>query len=160
MEAIVYEFLDALGIDYLVYQHEAAPTVEHVAELENMIRGKHCKNLFLKNSKADQLYMLIAPHDKPVDLKKTARLIGSTRLSFAEADKMWQYLKLEPGSVSPFGLIHDEESHIIVLLDQDILAYEYINFHPNINTATVSIQTKDFNKFLDAVGNTWRTLEL
>lgn len=160
MEAKVYEILKDLGIEYICYEHEATPTAEHVAILENEIRGRHCKNLFLKNSKADQLFMLIAPHDKAVDLKKTARLIGSTRLSFAEADKMWTYLKLLPGAVSPFGLIHDTDRVIQVLLDQEILSYDYINFHPNVNTATVSLSVKDFIKFLEASGNRWETLEL
>ena len=48
MEAMVYAYLDNLGIDYLIYEHDAAPTAEHVADLENVIRGKHCKNIFLK----------------------------------------------------------------------------------------------------------------
>lgn len=160
MATQVYEFLKALGIEYVNYDHDPTPTAEHVAILEQEIRGKHCKNLFLKNSKADQLFMLIAPHDKPIDLKKTARLIGSTRLSFAEADKMWTYLKLLPGAVSPFGLIHDTEHFITVLVDQEIMSYDYINFHPNVNTATVSLSIEDFVKYLNLIGNKWQTLEL
>lgn len=160
MATQVYEFLNNLGIGFINYEHDPTPTAEHVAILETEIRGKHCKNLFLKNSKADQLFMLIAPHDKPIDLKKTARLIGSTRLSFAEADKMWTYLKLLPGAVSPFGLIHDSEHFVKVLLDQEIMSYDFINFHPNVNTATVSLSVADFTKYLDAIGNRWQTLAL
>lgn len=160
MATQVYEFLNGLGIEFICYEHEPTPTAEHVAILENKIRGKHCKNLFLKNSKGDQLYMLIAPHDKPVDLKKTARLIGSTRLSFAEADQMWTYLKLLPGAVSPFGLIHDLDHAIKVLLDEEIMSYDHINFHPNVNTATVSLRVEDFIKYLNATGNSWQTIAL
>ena len=155
MENRVYEKLDALGIGYIAYQHKPSPTVEHVAELDQSIRGRHCKNLFLKNSKADQLFLLIAPYDKPVDLKRVARILGTTRLSFAEAETMMRYLGLEPGAVSPFGLINDAAHVVRVLVDAALQEYEFINFHPNVNTATVSMAFCDFELFLNQTGNAW-----
>jgi Ala-tRNA(Pro) deacylase len=159
-EVQVYQYLEKLDISFIAYHHEASPTVEHISSLDEWIRGRHCKNLFLKNSKGDQLYMLIASYDKNVNLRAVARLIGSTRLSFAEPERMRSYLGLEPGSVSPFGLINDVAHHVEVLLDADLQTYEWINFHPNVSTATISIAYADFKCYLNACGNKWQTIAL
>lgn len=156
----VYDYLKMLEIPFILYRHEESPTTDHVAKLDQNIRGRHCKNLFLRNSVGDKLFMLIAPYDKAIDTKIVARTIGSTRLSFADPEKMRYYLQLEPGSVSPFGLINDAENVISVLLDQDICSYEFINFHPNVNTATLSLAFTDFEKYLNHVGNSWQALEI
>lgn len=151
-ERSVYQYLNERQLAFIAYHHIETPTAEHVADLEVSIRGRHCKNLFLKNSKGDQLYMLIAPHDLQVNLRAVARQIQSTRLSFADADSMLNLLGLEPGSVSPFGLLNDKEHRIALLLDKELFFYEFINFHPNLNTATLSLSFSDFVKFIESLG--------
>lgn len=71
---------------------------------------------------------------------------------FARPDELMQWLKLTPGSVTPFGLIHDTTHHIMVMVDNDLLVYELVGFHPNINTATLVLSSSDFQKFLTACG--------
>jgi Ala-tRNA(Pro) deacylase len=62
-------------------------------------------------------------------------------------------LGLTPGSVSPFGLIHDAGHEVRVVLDRDLKAAERVSFHPNINTVTLTLAFADFEKFLGACGN-------
>lgn len=156
----VYERLEALDIAFEAYRHNPSPTAAHVTELDQQIRGRHCKNLFLKNSLGDQLFLLIVPYDSTVNLRQVARLIGSTRLSFAPAERMAELLGLTPGSVSPFGLINDAENVIRVLLDTALAGYRHINFHPNVGNATVSLAFEDFERFLDWTGNRWGMISL
>ena len=82
------------------------------------------------------------------------------KLSFASEARMDKYLGLKPGSVSPFGIINDEEHHVYLYLDKNLLDREYISFHPNDNTGTCVIKTKDLVKFLDAMGNGYEFIEL
>lgn len=84
-----------------------------------------------------------------VDLKNLSDQIGSTNLSFASEERLYKYLKLTPGSVGFFGLINDTEKHVEVLLDKALTASNIISFHPNVNTATISISYSDFEKFLN-----------
>lgn len=151
-ERQVYDFLQKCELPFLAYHHVETPTADHVAVLEASIRGRHCKNLFLKNSKGDQLFMLIAPHDQNVNLRAVARQIGSTRLSFADSQKMVELLGLEPGAVSPFGLLNDHERQLSILLEEALFEYDYINFHPNVNTATLSLDFNDFIHYLEFLG--------
>jgi Ala-tRNA(Pro) deacylase len=73
---------------------------------------------------------------------------------------MMKYLGLEPGSVSPFGLINDEEHHVHLFLDATLQEAETLSFHPNDCTGTVVIGKDDFERYLSIVGNTYEYLEL
>ena len=65
-----------------------------------------------------------------------------------------KYLNIEPGSVSPLGVLNDQECVIPVFFDEDLKEYEYIAVHPNDNTATVWMQADDLMKIIQKHGNT------
>jgi Ala-tRNA(Pro) deacylase len=82
------------------------------------------------------------------------------KLSFASAERMLKYLGLEPGSVSPFGLINDEDNHVILFLDENLQHAQSLSFHPNDCRGTVVIEKDEFTKYLEGVGNTFAYLKL
>ena len=86
--------------------------------------------------------------------------LGSSRLSFASEARLMKYLGLKPGSVSPFGLINDQENHVRVYLDESLRQAPKLAFHPNINTITLAIARPDLERFFEQVGNTWTYIEL
>jgi Ala-tRNA(Pro) deacylase len=151
-ELPVYEALAALGIAYERYEHppiaSAADGEVHWAGIEAV----HCKNLFLRNQKGDRHYLVILVHTKRADLRAVANQIGDGKLSFASHERLMTHLGVAPGSVSPFGLIHDRNKHVRVFLDRDLKSAARISFHPNINTATVTMAFADFEKFLAFTG--------
>jgi Ala-tRNA(Pro) deacylase len=73
---------------------------------------------------------------------------------------MMRHLGLQPGAVSPFGLLHDETREVIVVLDEDLKTAEAVSFHPNVNTATLTITYADLEKFLAWRGNAVRRVRL
>jgi Ala-tRNA(Pro) deacylase len=79
--------------------------------------------------------------------------IGDGKLSFGSPDRLMKHLGVTPGSVSPFGLIHDAAHEVRVAIDLDLKSADKISFHPNINTATVVLSAADFQRFLDNCGN-------
>lgn len=148
MKHNIYDVLDSLEIKYNKYEHEAIYTVEEANNLNICIPGEHCKNLFIRNSKGDVHYLVILKDAKKVDLKLIAKQVESTKLSFASEERLYRYLGLKPGSVTPFGLINDENSDVIVLIDKDLVNASILNFHPNVNTATIGVSYSDFEKFI------------
>lgn len=77
-------------------------------------------------------------------------------MTFAGDDDLMKYLGVHPGSCSVFGLINDKDKHLVVVLDKFVTSAdmeENISFHPNINTATVTMKVKDLYTFLDWAGN-------
>ena len=157
-EKRVYTVLDELGISYSRHEHPAVYTVEEAEKQWTDILGAHCKNLFLRNKKGNRHYLVILEASKVADLKSLNDILGEDRLSFASENRLMKFLGLETGAVSVFGLINDKENHVKVVIDQDLKKAEAVNFHPNVNTATVGISFPDFEKFLTWCGNTVRFL--
>ena len=155
-----YDILNSLKIKYVRYEHKPIYTINEGKELDISIPGKKCKNLFLKNGKGDINYIVILDEDKSINLKSLAKEIGSTRLSFASEEKLLERLKLRPGSVTPFGIINDVNREVVVLIDSELANEKILNFHPNINTATVGISYIDFEKFIRWHDNEFSHIEI
>lgn len=153
MKKDIYTKLDELNIKYKTLKHKEVFTAEEFYDVTKDMPGYHCKNLFLKNSNKSTNYLLVAKHDKAVNLKDVKAQIGSTRLSFDSPDKLYELLKVTPGSVNPFSIINDVNSKVELLIDSELLDGENLNFHPAINTETFNISGDDFNKFLEHISN-------
>jgi len=152
-EQEVHVALAALGIAFERYEHPPIASAVGAEEHWSPIDAVHTKNLFLRNQKGTQHYLLILGLLKRADLRSVADQIGDGRLSFGTPERMMAYLGVTPGSVSPFGLIHDTSRAIRVYLDRDLKTAERISFHPNINTATLVLAFADFERFLTSRGN-------
>ncbi len=152
-EARVYEALGELGIEWIRHEHAPVFTVEEAEKHWTEVEGAHCKNLFLRNKKGDRHYLVVIESSKQADLRKLNALLHEDRLSFGSPERLKKFLGLEPGSVSPFGLINDADRQVVVVIDQDLRSAKTVNFHPNVNTATVGISFADFEKFLARRGN-------
>ncbi len=154
----IYRVLDGLAIHYTVTEHEAAFTVEQADHLYGHLPGAHSKNLFLRNKKGDRHYLIVVESHKQVDLKALRGALGESTLSFASPQRLMASLGLHPGSVSPFGLINDRDKAVRVVMDRDLLACDVLNFHPNVNTATLSLSRSDFERFLEHCGHEVRMM--
>ena len=76
-EIRVYDFLDRLGIEYERADHEAAENMEVCKEIDEVLKAKICKNLFLCNRQQTQFYLLLMPGDKPFKTKEISSQIRS-----------------------------------------------------------------------------------
>ena len=151
-EEKVYQTLADLEISYKKYKHPPVFTIEEANEHWQDVEGMHCKNIFIRDKKGRQHYLLIVPFSKQVNMKGLNEKFNN-RFSFASPERLEKWLKLTPGSVSAFGLINDDQKHVIVILDDEVSNAEQVSFHPNINTRTLTISQANFKKFLDHCGN-------
>ncbi len=151
--------LAELGIETSVVEHPPVFTVEDAKALRGDIPGGHCKNLFLKDKK-DRIWLVVCLEEADLDLKRLPPRIGSARLSFGRPDLLSQVLGVEPGSVTPFALINDVERRANVILDADMMRHELLNYHPLVNSATMSICSSDLMKFIRACGHEPKVVDL
>lgn len=151
--------LKRLGIPFKTTTHQAVFTVEESRQLYGDIPGGHCKNLFLKDEKG-ALFLLVALHETMIALNQLHKKIGSKRLSFGKPELLMDILGVTPGSVSPFALLNDRQRRVTVLLDQAMLAYDQLSYHPLINTMTTTIARDDLFRFLSSLGYEPRTVDL
>jgi Ala-tRNA(Pro) deacylase len=156
----VFDALQALGIAFDAFEHPPVFTTEDVEKYWRDIPATPVKNLFLRNKKGNRHYLVIVGVDKRVDLQQLVRIIGDDRLSFGSAERLMEKMGLTPGSVSPFGLLNERSSDVQVIIDADLRNAARLIFHPNINTASVTISFEDLQKFLAARGNRVRFVSL
>jgi Ala-tRNA(Pro) deacylase len=152
-EEPVYARLDELGIAYSRHMHPPIASADEGEQYWSGIDAAHCKNLFMRNQKGTRHYIVILQYQKRADLRAVAGQIGDGKLSFGSPERLMKHLQLAPGSVSPFGLIHDAEHAVRVAIDRDLKSAQKISFHPNINTATIVLAFSDFQRFLESCGN-------
>ena len=153
-EQRVYELLDRLGIEYMRVDHEAAMTMEACIAVDQALEATMCKNLMLCNRQCTDFYLLLMPGDKPFKTSVLSKQIGSSRLSFADGSYMEQFLDITPGSLSVLGLMNDRDFRVRLLIDEEVLAGEYIGVHPCINTSSLRIATRDLmEKLIPAMGH-------
>ena len=135
------------NIKFKITSHPAFFTVKESKSFKQNIEGAHTKNLFLKNKK-NKFFLLSCKDDTIIDLKKLKKNSLFGNISFASESNLKNYLNLTPGSVNPFGLLFDLNNIVNFYLDIKLLKYDVVNFHPMINTSTVSLNTSDFILFM------------
>lgn len=139
----VYEKLNELNIEYRIINHKAVFTMEDVINeniepFENII-----KNIFIRDDKKRNYYLVLVSHNKKVNLKELENKLNTKHLTFASEEDLHKYLGLTKGSVSPLGILNDKDHIVTILIDKDIKNISEIGVHPNINTATVFLNPKD-----------------
>lgn len=148
-EQTLYARLASLDISWRTYRHPPVFTVEEAASLYASQPGGHTKNLFLKDKKHN-LWLVVARDALRLDLNALARMLGAPRFSFGSAELLLDTLGIEPGSVTPFAIMNDRSRRVRVVLDEDMLTVEPLNFHPLRNDRTTAITAADLLKFIRA----------
>lgn len=148
----VLDLLKSLNISFALHTHPPAFTCQNTKEFDSGMQSVRTKNLFLKTEVGNSYFLYILECDKRAELKSLSLSLSlstahMSRLTFGKPPELLRLLGLTPGSVSPFGLIHDTTHEVTVLIDSR-LENQSLSFHPNTNTATVEISWPDFLKFL------------
>lgn len=156
-----YDYLTNHKINYETTEHEAVFNMDELGRVDVPYPGRDAKNLFVRDDKKQNYYMITVKGAKRVDLKQFKKDHGTRHLSFASADDLQDKLHLFPGAVTPLGLLNDETKKIQLFLDEDFEKDGgIIGVHPCDNTATVWLQTTDLISLIKAHGNPVTTIKL
>ena len=147
----VYDYLTAQGIHFEVTEHTLINNVEELIAAKLPHPEAQAKNLFVRDDKKRHYYIITVKEQKRVDLKDFRLKHGLRPLSVASSDDLLSILKLNPGSVTPLGLLNDESAAVELYLDDEFT--DLIGVHPNENTATVWLTVSDLVKLIQNHGN-------
>ena len=156
----LFERLSALEIETSTLEHEPVYTVEESEAIHEKLSGGHTKNLFLKDAKG-RLFLVVAQSHSTINLKTLHKTIGCGRLSFGKPDLLKDVLGVEPGSVSAFCVICDDQQKLEqVILDDKLMEFDQLNCHPLTNSATTTIQRDDLLRFMRDCGHEPRIMSI
>lgn len=156
----LYFLLEKLSIDFEYHEHPPVATIEDAKIYWKDLNSGRCKNIFFRNHKGDRHYLVILEHMRQLDIHDLEKRLKQGKLSFASDQRLQKYLGVEPGSVSPFGLINDKDHQVYLFIDEKLNECTRLSFHPNINTASLVIAKTDFIKFLNSMGNSFEFIKL
>ena len=157
----VYAFLDELGIWYEITEHPAVFNMEEMSKVVLPYPEADAKNLFVRDDKKRNYYLITVRGDKKVNLKDFRQDNNTRALSFASDNDLMAIMGLIPGSVTPLGMLNDEECRVKFYLDEEFLNEPYlIGGHPNENTATVWLKTQDLISIIEKHGNEVHTVAM
>ena len=150
----IYELLRKKKIPFEITEHEAVYNMEQLAKINVPYPDRDAKNLFVRDDKKKNYYLIYVKADVRVDLKGFRKKNGTRPLTFASEDDLQKMTSLSPGSVSPLGLLNDVERKIIFFIDKSFTEGNgIIGVHPNDNTATIWLKTKDILDLISEHGN-------
>ena len=150
----IYRLLSENGVWHEITEHKAVYNMDEEADIDLPYPEAECKNLFVRDKKKREYYLISVKGDKRVNLKKFREKYNTKPLGFASEDDLMNILGLIPGAVTPLGLLNDTDGKVILYLDQDFFKGEHlIGVHPNDNTATVWMKTDDLTDIIRTHGN-------
>lgn len=157
----IYSFLNEQNIQCEIQEHEAVYNMEELSAVELLHPEDDAKNLFVRDDKKRNYYLITVKGDKRVNLKEFQQNNNTRKLSFASENDLMSIMSLIPGAVTPLGLLNDSECKVQFYLDRDFLdGNALIGVHPNDNTATVWLKTSDLIEIIEQHGNSVHIVEL
>ena len=156
----LYQLLEKLEIQFEYHEHPPLATIEDARIHWKNYNSGRCKNIFFRNHKGDRHYLVILEHLRQLNIRDLEKRLKQGKLTFASDQRLKKYLGVEPGSVSPFGLINDAVKHVHLFIDEKLNEFDRLTFHPNVNTASLVVSKSDFLKFLEYTGNSFEFIRL
>ena len=154
-----YQYLKEQNIAYEITEHKAVYNMEELDAIELPYPECDAKNLFVRDHKKRNYYLITVKGDKRVDLKDFRKKHGLRALSFASADDLQEIMGLIPGAVTPLGIMNDADHRVQFYLDAEFKG-QRIGVHPNDNTATIWMQADDLMDLVVKHGNTAEFTEI
>ena len=154
-----YQYLKDHNIPFEITEHRAVYNREELESINLPYPEGDAKNLFVRDDKKKNYYLITVKGDKRVNLKDFRKAHGLRPLSFASPEDLKKYMDLTPGAVTPLGLLNVEEAPITLYLDSEFKD-SIIGIHPNENTATVWLQGDDLVALLRENGGEVEIVEI
>lgn len=156
----IYEYLRGKNIWFEVDSHKAVYNMADLLDVNISYPEGDAKNLFLCDDKKINYYLITVKGDKRVNLSKFRRDNGTRPLSFASSEELENIMGLIPGSVTPLGILNDKDKKVTVFIDSEFKPSDIIGVHPNDNTATLWLKTKDLIDIIKDNGNVVKVVDI
>lgn len=157
----IYEYIKNKQIWYEITEHKAVYSMSEISEVEIPYPEADAKNLFVRDDKKENYYLITVRGNKRVNLKEFRKENNTRPLSFASEKELEEIIQILPGSVSPLGILNDKENKVKVFLDKEFIEKtDIIGIHPNDNTATIWLKTKDLINIIKEHGNKVELVEI
>lgn len=156
----IYRFLEENAIPYERFDHPPVFTCEEAERLVPPMPGTKTKNIFVKDKKGKQHFLVVLPCEKVVDLKSLSSLLGVRQLTMASPERLRRLLGVDPGSVTILAVLNDSHREVETVFDRAIWDSPSFRCHPLVNTSTLCVSKEGIVRFLGITGHKIRVLDV
>lgn len=157
----IYDFIKSRDIWHKITEHEAVFNMEELSKIEVLYPEYDAKNLFVRDDKKRNYYLITIKGKKRIDLKEFQKKNNTRNLSFASTNDLMNIMGLKPGAVTPLGLLNDKELKVKFYIDKECMKDKHIiGVHPNDNTATIWLKVEDLIEIIQEHGNEVYVIEI
>ncbi|MDR1471124.1 MAG: prolyl-tRNA synthetase associated domain-containing protein [Synergistaceae bacterium] len=136
-----YEMLKLLQIPFQRVETDEIVTMEDCVQVNQKLRMKMVKTLFLCNRQRTEFYLFVTCGGKPFKSKEFAAALGISRVSFAPIELMEGMLGTKIGAATVFSVLLDAARKVRVVLDGDVVDEEWYGCGDGTNTGYMKIKT-------------------
>ena len=146
------DILNDLKIKFDLYNHKPLFTVEDTMKLTkiNFLKDQktgQIKNLYLRDKKKNN-YLFVCEQNKIVNLQMLKDKLNSSRLSFGSDERLFEFLGVYTGAVSPFCMINGKKN-VQLIFEIELKNFDNLILHPFVCDRSIKISLHDIKKFLD-----------
>ena len=150
----IYDFIKSRDIWHEITEHESVFNMEELSKIEVLYPEYDAKNLFVRDDKKRNYYLITIKGNKRIDLKEFQKNNNTRNLSFASTNDLMNIMGLKHGAVTPLGLLNDKELKVKFYIDKECMKDKHIiGVHPNDNTATIWLKVEDLIEIIQEHGN-------
>ena len=147
------EILNDLNIKYDLYNHKPLFTVKDTKKLRKINfsedqKSVQVKNLYLRDKKKNN-YLFVCEQNKIVNLQILKDKLNSSRLSFGSDKRLFEFLGVYSGAVSPFCMINGKKKHVQLFFEIGLKNFDNLFLHPFVCDRSIKLSFYNIKKFLD-----------
>ena len=153
-QRLVYSTLEGLGISFGRIDNDPAVTMEDCIAIDEALGVPTVKTLLLCNRQQTMFYLYVMPGDKPFSTRDFGAALQISRVSFAPAEKLHEFLGTEVGATTPLSLVADPGHRVRLIIDKAAVTPEAIGCPDGTTSCYMRLRTADLlEKFLPATGH-------
>ncbi|MFO7802543.1 MAG: YbaK/EbsC family protein [Desulfovermiculus sp.] len=146
LEQHIQKILEDKKISYEVFAHEPVYTNPAMAEALEVTEAETVKSLVVKTKEGTLAVVVLAGNAK-LEWKRTAKGLGTKKVSFAKPEVVAEQVGCEVGCVPPFG-------HLIpmpVIMDPELNAGSYLYFNPGKHDTSYKLHSQELIAVCDPI---------
>ncbi len=138
-----YRALTDLDIPFERVDTDEAITMEDCVQIDEKLKMKMVKTLFLCNRQQTMFYLFITAGNKPFRSKDFSTALEVARVSFAPSDLMKQMLGTKIGAATVFSVLLETARDVQIVFDKDVLSEKWYGCSDGTTTGYMKIKTED-----------------
>ena len=148
-QQLVYATLERLSIPFGRIDNDPAVTMEDCIAIDQALGVPTVKTLLLCNRQQTTFYLYVMPGDKPFSTKDFGAALQISRVSFAPAAMLQEFLGTEVGATTPLSLVADPENRVRLIIDKAAVAPDSVGCPDGTTTCYMRLSTADLlQKFI------------